>query len=356
MEISAKVLADSLSPCGARLTTMEWTYPRCIHSEIMTHRMLSKNAASSRAIPIDKMIARIREYPFIPKVWGTHQSGMQAGAELDEAARQVAIDQWLDARDSAVRYAEGLQRLKLAKQIVNRVYEPWMFITIIVSATSWENVWGLRCHKDAEPHFQELAYKARNAMDASTPRVLGAGDWHLPLVDVIGRGSDSDWGSARNLLFADQTFRIGSDETKDALRRIEEVLRKVSVGRCARVSYLTHDGKRDLQADIDLHDRLIVQQPAHASPAEHVAQALDWPKWFANPTHRLNDPTLGPTVYYLRDQVVHARRVRMQSGAAPSESELRHATALGELTSGNFLGFQQYRKTLENEHIGGLMP
>lgn len=337
MEISAIVLADSLSPCGARLTTMEWTYPRCIHSEIMTHRMLSKNSASSRAIPIDKMLKRIRDEPFIPKVWGRNQKGMQGGDELTGQDRRVAEHLWMEARESAIFRAKDLQDLGLHKQIVNRIVEPWMWITIIVSATSYDNVWGLRCHPDAEPHFQELAYKARDAMAASTPRELKAGEWHLPLIH------EEDWIEAARR----------TEMEEDAV----EILKKVSVGRCARVSYLTHDGKRDLQADIELHDRLVVQQPAHATPAEHVAQALDWPKWSGG--FFVGDDVWWRkgSVYDLRNRVVEARRERqIKPELTMTKGEMGANTLLGDLASGNFLGFQQYRKLQVNEHIGGLMP
>ena len=252
MQISARILAHSIAPCGAEVATMEWIYPRFIHSEIMTHRGLSKNAASSRAIPIKKMLARIEKDPVIPMVWGKNQKGMQGGDELIGGDRAEAKQVWLDARDKAVYHAAQLDELGLHKQIVNRITEPWMWITIIVSATSWENVWGLRCHPDAEPHFQVLAKKARDALEASMPRALSAGEWHLPLID---------W----------------DDEIDKSIK--PDDLPKISLARCARVSYLTHDGKRDLAADLDLYDRMAVQDPKHASPAEHVAQAMDWPKW-----------------------------------------------------------------------------
>jgi hypothetical protein len=276
MAITVKVLADSLAPCGKRLTTMEWKYPRSIHSEIMTHRMLSKNSASSRAIPTEKLIQSVLDDPFVPEYIGANKSGMQAGEELSQEQKDLARSVWTVARDNAVRSARALLEMGVHKQVVNRIIEPWMWITIIVSATEWENVWGLRCHPMAEPHFQKLAYMARDAMEESMPRVLQAGEWHLPLIH---------W----------------DDEIDNTISPADLI--KVSVGRCARVSYLTHDGKREPVKDIELHDRLVVQQPLHASPAEHVAQALATPE-----------------------------------------------------RSGNFSGWLQYRKTLPNENIGGPLP
>ncbi len=268
MPISATVLADSIAPCGKRLTTMEWTYPRAIHSEIMTHRMLSKNSASSRAIPVEKLIQRVLDHPWIPDYIGANQKGMQAGAELDEVARGFAVGTWLHARDEAVSHARRMVEIGVHKQVVNRLLEPWMYITIIVSATEWNNFFTLRLHKDAEPHFQALARAARAVMDASVPEKLEEGQWHLPLIS----------GEDRLIV----STSLPTPLPDDSHVQFTKNLIKVSVGRCARVSYLTHDGRRDIAEDIALHDRLIVQEPLHASPAEHVAQALATPDRHGN--------------------------------------------------------------------------
>lgn len=245
MGFSAKVLADSISPQGHRLTTMEWTFPRVILAEVNTHRMLSRNAASSRAIPTEKLIQRVLDDPFVPE-FRANQKGMQAGDALEDEQAEAARLLWLEQRDNAVGKARLFHGMNIHKQYVNRLLEPWMFCTIIVSATDWANVWHLRCNPEAEPSFQKIATMARQAMEDSTPRAIGAGDWHLPLVD------DED---------IEQVLKGGGD-TFDKLRRI-------STGRCARVSYLTHDGKRDHAADIELHDRLATS--GHWSPFEHVA-------------------------------------------------------------------------------------
>ncbi len=243
--ISAKVLADSVAPNGCRLTTFEWTYPRFIHSEIMTHRKLSKNSASSRAIPMKKMIERIQDNPVFPIHFGKNQKGMQANEELSLDQQLAAGGRWIQARDDAVYSAKWLDDIGIHKQIGNRILEPWMWITIICSATNFENMFALRCHPDAEPHFQNLAYKVREVFDASTPRALFWDDWHLPLF-----GFEGD----EKIPFEDRP--------------------KVSVGRCARVSYLTHAGIRDPQEDIALYEKLTVSKPKHASPLEHVAKAV----------------------------------------------------------------------------------
>jgi hypothetical protein len=252
--ISAKVIADSVAPNGCRLTTMEWIYPRMIHSEIMTHRKLSRNSASSRAIPLAKMIKRVQENPVFPIHWGANQKGMQAEEELPLDKKLIAAQDWLYARDNATEKAESLEELGVHKQIGNRLLEPWMWITVVVSATNFENLFGLRCHSAAEPHFQNLACKVREIYDASTPQEMKWGDWHLP---YVGSKYEKD---------AHVPFYSISDLSD---------LPKVSAGRCARVSYLTQDGKRDPAEDIALYERLAGSFPLHASPLEHPAQAVD---------------------------------------------------------------------------------
>lgn len=241
---SAKVLADSVNCCDYRLTTMELTYPRCVHSEFLTHRMFSRNAASSRAIPVEKMIEQVERDPFIPIHWGKAQKGMQAYEVLSDVAASNCRDVWLIARDNVIGAVEGLLRQGLHKQIANRLLEPWMWITVIATGNegAWNNFFALRCHHEAEPHIQKIAKMAREVRSQSTPQKLSDGQWHLPLIGFEG----------------------------DELLSVEDQV-KVSVGRCARVSYLTHSGTRDVQADIDLHDRLLASK--HFSPFEHVAQA-----------------------------------------------------------------------------------
>ncbi len=323
MEISAKVITDSVSPCGARLTTMLWKVPRPIQAEVNTHRMLTRSSASSRAIPQAKMIKRIQDNPFIPRVWGINQSGMQASARLEGAEAEAAAVEWLRIRDVMIEEAQKFQkRFKLHKQIVNRLTEAWMMTEIIITATDWDNLWGLRCHPAAEPHFEEAARSGQSAMAASMPRALSAGEWHMPFID---------W----------------DDEVDNSIAA--EDLFKVSMARCARVSYLNHEGKRDPADDLALFDKLVGGDPKHAAPSEHVAQALDWPKWYKPNTYK--------DAMVLRDAVVSERRARAKRpDYHPTKAECEAETVFGELTSGNFLGFRQFRKSLSNENIGGLMP
>jgi hypothetical protein len=249
---SAKVLADSTNTCDNRLTTMELTYPRFIHSEVMTHRMFSRNAASSRAIPVEKMIEQVEKNPVIPIHWGKAQKGMQAYEQLDWLPAKVCEGTWLQARRDVIKNVRLMLGHGLHKQIANRLLEPWMWITVIVTGNegAWNNFFALRCHHEAEPHIQKIAGMAREVRSQSIPQKLFAGQWHLPLIGFI----DDD----------------GVDER---LTWPDAIQVKVSVGRCARVSYLTHLGIRDVQADIELHDRLLASK--HFSPFEHVAQCLE---------------------------------------------------------------------------------
>lgn len=259
-----KVILDSLAPCQKRLTTVEIRYPRFVHSEVMTHRDRARNSASSRAIPWPKMMAAITGDPVVPIRFGSEKKGMQTGEEIDDpaAAREV----WLKARDNAVASAQALADLGVHKSICNRLTEPFMRIVVVMTATEWENFFRLRCHPDAEIHFQKIAGMIREAMGKSVPAVppenvvpVWNGEshgevleqWHLPFVT----GNDLE-----DLIDAEFT---------------QLQIRKVSAARCARVSYLTHDGKRDPMKDLELFDKLANGSGfGHWSPHEHVAQAL----------------------------------------------------------------------------------
>lgn len=246
-----EILADSIGPSGKRLTTLVVTYPRFVHSELLTHRMFSRNSASSRAIPNEKLRERVTNDPAMPVWWGRNQSGMQAREELTGSARTAAEVLWLEARDEAMKVSNALAAVGLHKQLCNRLIEPWMGITVIISATEWNNFFKLRCHPDAQPEIRAAAEAMREAMTKSTPSGLMSGEYHLPLVRA------EDWNNEP-----------------------EEHHVKLSVARCARVSYLTHDGRRDPKADFDLYERL--KTSGHWSPFEHAARALETPDRIGN--------------------------------------------------------------------------
>jgi hypothetical protein len=238
---SARVIADSVNPDGNRLTTMELKYPRFIHSELMTHRDFSRNAASSRAIPIAKMIKAVRENPAGPIRWGSNGKGMQDHGVLDDHRTAMAQADWFTASRVAAEYATTLENIGCHKQIANRVLEPFAWMTVLVSATEWENFFALRVHRAAQPEFQWLAYLALKAYVASDPKQLYWGDWHLPYMDRMPAGLTV------------------------------EQIRKVSAARCARVSYLNHEGEISVEKDYAMHDDLATD--GHWSPFEHPAVA-----------------------------------------------------------------------------------
>lgn len=239
----AKIIADSRSPDGVRLTTMEIVLPRIVLAEFNTHRMLSKSSASSRAIPIDTLLSRVMQDPYIPEEWGQNGRGMQAHGVVSDDVAEAALHHWLVARDHAVDQAERLASLGIHKQTVNRLLEPFMWHTVIVTATEWSNFFNLRCNPLAHPALRNTAEAMCEAMAASTPKPVAYGEWHLPFFDTE---RDAD---------------------------IAPVDRpKVCVARCARVSYLTHDGVRDPSKDVALADSLLSN--GHMAPWEHVARPM----------------------------------------------------------------------------------
>lgn len=269
MAFKVEIIQDSISPLGKRITTLTATYPRFLHSELLTHRDRARNAASSRAIPWRKMRDAVITEPVVPIKWGVEQKGMRTGDELPPDLCDQAVCIWKAARNDAVKWADALAALGVHKSLVNRLIEPFAWITVVMTATEWNNFFRLRCHPDAEIHFQKIACMMRDALAASKPveRI-----WHLPFVqeDELG-GNPYD-------------------------------LAAVSTARCARVSYLTHDGVRDQAKDQELFDKLCQGSGfGHWSPHEHPAEAD------VDPNHR----------------------------------------------SGPFVGWNQFRKTFSNENVEG---
>lgn len=246
---SAKVICDSVSPEGHRLTTVEVKMHRFVLAEFNTHRMFSRNSASSRAIPFHKQVTRLQNDPAIPVSFPAEQSGMTGGAELDLDDRKYAIESWLTARDLAIEAATTLHEMNVHKSVCSRVIEPFMWHTVIVTATDWDGFWRQRCSPLAQPEMRAAAECMKKAYDASSPVPVARKFWHLPYI----KPEDVDWAL---------------EQSKPEYLLL---LRKISTARCARVSYLTHDGVRDLEEDIKFYDRLVSADPPHASPLEHVA-------------------------------------------------------------------------------------
>lgn len=314
MGYSVRVIADSISQAGHRLTTLEVVFPRFILAEFNTHRVLSRNSASSRAIPVIEEIRRLMRDPFIPERFGVNQPGMQAHTFLSGEKHDEAVRIWLRGRDRAVltafelilgesigvdvdwlspkRFDEALNMLdpkyrqihlpdieilNIHKQLANRPLEPYMWQTVVVTATEWSNFYALRANQEAQPEIRRIAELMLDAHSANEPILLEDGQWHLPYVSeeeiASGELTLNEWA-------------------------------KVSSGRCARVSTLTHDGRRDPSADISLFNRLA--SSGHMSPLEHQATPL-------------------------------------------TATQLR----VGYMISGNFTGWQQFRKQFLHENDFG---
>lgn len=263
--ISAKVICDSTCN-GVQLTTLQLRYPRFIHSEFMTHRVFSRNASSSRAIPTQKLLDQVRENPAMPIHWGVNQSGMQSEKEHSAPIMDQSNDYdwflspqywsreawWKKAAESAASYAEELHKAGYHKQIVNRILEPFLFIDVIVTSTEWNNFFQLRLHQDAQPEIQELARCIHMAIynKDQNPRQLHLSDW------------DWDWGPYWHLPYVDESERV--TPRQDAM---------VSAARCARVSYLNHDQTEpDREKDLELATKLL--DAGHMSPFEHQATVI----------------------------------------------------------------------------------
>lgn len=316
MTITAKIIADSISPQDIRLTTMQLRYPRFIHAEFMTHRVFSRNASSSRAVPVSKLIEDIEREPATPIHWGRNQKGMQARDELTGNALAIAKLAWDDARIEAVIHAQRLHEAGAHKQIVNRILEPFSHINVVVTATEWANFFALRRHEDAQPEIKALADAMWEAMQANTPETLTPGQWHLPYT----LPGDYEY-VCQHLCQGRITRDLPSHE------EIMSLLRKISVSRCARTSYLTHEGRHStVEEDLALYDRIIGHTPMHASPAEHQATP---------------------------DETQHAAELESfdrhaGTGRVHFKEEWKHPEQ-----HGNLRGWRQYRKMLPNECVEG---
>lgn len=298
MTIEAKIIKDSVGTNGVRLTTFVLKYPRFIHSELMTHRAFSRNASSSRAIPFEKQMQMIKDDMAMPLEFRKNQKGMQAGDALNEEDQQKALEVWKQAGKEALEWAEYLSKLGVHKQYVNRLVEPFAHISVVVTATEYANFFALRHHSMAQPEIAELAKQMWDLCSENVPRLVLPGQWHLPFVSE--EEITKQWH--------DTVTSMGLVDFETTWKPL--IVR--SVARCARVSYLNHDGTNSsYEADLALYNRLLGSQPIHASPAEHQAMALQ-----------------------------------------PKDRSMKRGGYYTDWTySGNLRGWEQYRKTLENENI-----
>lgn len=357
--IQAKIVADSKNEFGNRITTMVVTFPRFILAELNTHRMFSRNSASSRAIPFEKMLKSVGENPFVPIAWQKDHKGMQGNEYFtDENDISTLVNNHLHARDAAIAMAKLQSDLAVTKQLCNRLLEPFMWHTVIITATEWENFFALRCpkymfhdgirtedkeytfrsRKDAIEHFGEdeaveyatgegdvllsnltnlqwlklnmgqaeihmmaLAEAMWDAFNESEPKLLQAGEWHIPFEGEI------------NEMFDLTQNEIDKDEIPFSV--------KIGSIMAARTSYTvvgTELSTWSIDKYVEKCNELSTANPLHASPFEHCARTMSAGE-FDNSFHK-GDSGVGPEFY--------------SNG-----------------WSGNFRGFIQYRKLFSNENI-----
>ena len=309
--ISAKVICDSISEQGIRLTTFEIEYPRIVMSEFNTMRAISKNSSSSRAIPVSKMLEHTKSINLKPIYFGSKKSGMQAGDELQGDALEKVKLLWEEALDYASYYSETLDRLGVAKEVCNRLVEPFQLVKVVCTATDWGNFFNLRLHPHSDPNICMLAYKMYEAMQESEPIELKAGEWHLPFVNV-------GWNGKGEMCYADDDFNFVE---------LEQAI-KLSAASCASVSYRT-EGMTLEKAD-KIFDMLIKAEVVHSSPFEHLATPVSKEVEIENSDYL--------TVGFINNA----------SDSDTWEDGVTHMNKQGELCSGNLRGYVQYRHLLKS--------
>lgn len=301
-DFHAAVLADSVTEYGVRATTFEVTFPRFILAEVNTHRQLSRNSASSRAIPPERQIKRVVESPFVPLTFLKRVKGMGGGDPLSDSDQDRARQTWLNAAVNACRSAETLIRLDCDKARINRLLEPFLWHTAILTGTEWSNFFALRTDEAAQPEFRVIADMMQDAMEASSPQTLKPGQWHLPLVDpgeVLAFNGQNDPGDSG-----------------------VEVFKRLSVRRCARVSFDKHLDTEDVVTSLERV--AFLETNGHVSPFEHQLRPLE------------HEDIYGP----------HARKLMVTVDDA---SGYRAGLLADRIWCGNVRGFWQFRKEIAHE-------
>lgn len=250
MTITAKLIAYSQAPNKQTVATFELDYPRWIHGEILTHRIFSRNAMSSRAVPVEKMIEQVRNVPAMPVHWGKNQPGMQASVELTGSARQGVETHWKMAGTSAAHIADRMSNLGAHKQIVNRILEPFQTMKTVVTSTEWDNFFYLRNHEDAQPEIKRLAEVMIECFENESPVQLTSDDWHTP---YFGEGY---WLKGCGIPLEDALAISSSCCAQASFRQLDDTLEKA---------------KR-------IYERLVESKPVHASPFEHQCKPMKWSK------------------------------------------------------------------------------
>lgn len=327
--IRVEVVLHSISEAGQEIITFLRDYPRIVHAEDLKHRMFSNSAASSRAIPFNKMVQQLEG---IPVRFGKNTSGMQdagvhdanvegdtwdTSSELDVTEKLSPEEAWYRAREDAIKWSERFNKAGFHKQVSGRLTEPFQMIRVLTTATELDNYYWLRDDVAADPTIREVARCMREAHKQSVPQMLKAGQWHLPFVDVIYRESVS--GETKQLFFEDS----GSMDVLDLQDAI-----KVSCARSAATSFRNTD--YGLEKSLQVYDRLINGDKVHAGALEHCATPMK--------------STEGSPMAISGIGVMNHRfNPRTWQGG------ISHVDKNGNLWSGNFQGWVQYRKLVPNE-------
>jgi hypothetical protein len=304
VSIKAKIIAHSIAPNGQMIVTWELEYQRFIHGEFMTHRLFSRNAASSRAIPVKNMIAMVRNEPASPIHWGLNQPGMQAHEQLTGVELQTVQDLWTESAQGAAYFATLMDNAGAHKQIANRILEPFQTMKTVMTATCMDNFFWLRNHEDAQPEIKELARLMWEALQDS-PRInhLKPGQWHVP---YFNEGESSG------------VWTEGFEATlQDALA--------ISSSCCAQVSYRKLDDT--LEKAQMVYQRLVDSEPVHASPFEHQATPIE------------------------KSGAKYAEGEDYSNNTKDPESwqqGITHVDRNGNFWSGNFIGWVQHRQLIPN--------
>jgi thymidylate synthase ThyX len=308
----AEVIAASRNTHGQRITTMLVTFPRIVLAELNTHRMFTRNSASSRAIPFKRMLAAVEDNPFVPLRFQKQHSGMQGTEYWEGDDHEFRKNLWLRARRRAVEGALDLDHAGTTKQLCNRLLEPFAWHTALITSTEWENYFALRANEAADIHIEHLAQLMLEAYNTAEVKQLQPGQWHMPFSD--------------KLPWVDQELADGFTAHGQVSKVFDEsVALKVCTARCAQTSYtLLGDDEKPLDVPklIALHDRLA--RAGHWSPFEHCAKAMDRHEYYHN--------------------------VRGYFERHTSELDMLNKDSDMYGWCGNFQGFIQYRKLFTDEN------
>lgn len=334
--IKATILADSLSDRKdgrepSRLITLEIEYPRIVLAEANTHRILSKNSFSSRAVPFAKMVQQLDGKPVR---FGANQGGMQdKGEDYDKLVEGRPIhsfaqlfeswsaeEAWEQAKKDALFWAEAYMKAGYHKQVYNRLLEPFQMMKTVISGTEWANFLWLRDHEAADPTFAELARVIRGAIEASTPTLLQPGEWHLPYVDWCRVGSNNV-----------QSFYLRDEDTGEYTWLSLDDAIKISCARCAAVSY-RNEGY-GIEKSREVYEKLVGADRKHASAFEHQATPMR-PYGFYEGAFGSYESNKAFVPFTWEEGITHVDRK-------------------GQMWSGNFKSFIQYRKLIPGENYEG---